>query len=138
MFCRECGKELNDKAVICPNCGVPPNVKRAYQDNIPDGVRGWSWGAFLLNWIWAIGNNVWWGLLALTPYLGLIIAIWLGIQGRELAWKTGKWDSVEHFQRVQKQWSKWAVIITLSIITICTVIMYLVFHHFSKSGTFNV
>ena len=138
MFCRECGNELNDKAVICPNCGVPPNSKRAYQDNIPDGIRGWSWGAFLLNWIWAIGNNVWWGLLALIPYLGLIVAIWLGIQGRELAWKTGKWQSVEHFQCVQKQWSKWAVIITLSIITICMVIMYLVFHYYTKTGIFNV
>jgi len=23
MFCGECGAELNDKAVICPKCGVP-------------------------------------------------------------------------------------------------------------------
>ena len=22
MFCRYCGKELNDKAVVCPNCGI--------------------------------------------------------------------------------------------------------------------
>ena len=21
---------------------------------IPEGVKGWSWGPFLLNWIWAI------------------------------------------------------------------------------------
>ena len=21
MYCKECGKEINDKAVICPNCG---------------------------------------------------------------------------------------------------------------------
>lgn len=23
MFCTNCGTELNDKALICPNCGVP-------------------------------------------------------------------------------------------------------------------
>ena len=23
MFCKNCGKEVNDNAVICPNCGVP-------------------------------------------------------------------------------------------------------------------
>lgn len=22
MFCRNCGKELDDRAVICPNCGI--------------------------------------------------------------------------------------------------------------------
>ena len=21
MYCKECGKEINDKAVVCPNCG---------------------------------------------------------------------------------------------------------------------
>ena len=23
----------------------------------PEGIKGWSWGAFFLNWIWAIGNK---------------------------------------------------------------------------------
>ena len=23
MFCKECGKEINDKAVVCVHCGVP-------------------------------------------------------------------------------------------------------------------
>lgn len=22
MFCKHCGKEIDDEAVICPNCGV--------------------------------------------------------------------------------------------------------------------
>lgn len=21
MYCKECGKEINDKAIVCPNCG---------------------------------------------------------------------------------------------------------------------
>ena len=82
-------------------------------DAIPEGVKGWSWGAFLLNWIWAIGNRTWIGLLALIPYLGFFFALWLGFKGREMAWKNGKWESLEHFNRVQKAWSRWAVGLTL-------------------------
>jgi hypothetical protein len=33
------------------------------EDIYPDGVAGWSWGAFLLNWIWAIFNKSYIGLL---------------------------------------------------------------------------
>lgn len=27
MFCKNCGKELDDRAVVCPNCGVPTDEK---------------------------------------------------------------------------------------------------------------
>ena len=76
---------------------------------IPEGVSGWSWGAFLLNWIWAIGNKTYIGLLAFIPYLGLICAIYLGVKGRELAWRNKRWDDLEHFNRVQHRWSAWGV-----------------------------
>jgi type II secretory pathway pseudopilin PulG len=81
----------------------------AMLQDVPEGVKGWSWGAFLLNWIWAIGNRTWIGLLALIPYVGFVVAIWLGFKGREMAWKNKQWDSIEHFNRVQKKWSQWAV-----------------------------
>lgn len=78
---------------------------------LPEGVKGWSWGAFMWNWIWAIFNKTWIGLLALVPYIGFVAAIYLGIKGRELAWRNKRWDSLEHFQRVQRAWSVWAAII---------------------------
>ena len=78
---------------------------------IPDGVKGWSWGAFLFNWIWAIGNKTWIGLLALVPYVGFVMAIVLGFKGREWAWRKKKWQSVEHFQKVQRRWSLWSLLI---------------------------
>lgn len=85
------------------------------EDEVPDGVKGWSWGAFFLSWIWAIGNRTWFGLLALIPYIGLIFALILGFKGREWAWKNKRWQSVEHFNKVQKRWSFWAVLIVLVI-----------------------
>ncbi len=111
VFCRGCGKEIHETAPTCPHCGAPQKVATVSvpSDDIPDGVRGWSWGAFLLNWIWAIGNKTWIGLIALVPYFGFIMAIVLGIKGREWAWKNKEWESVEHFNRVQRKWSAWGV-----------------------------
>jgi len=78
---------------------------------IPEGVKGWSWGAFLLNWIWAIGNKTYIGLLCFVPYVGSVVAIWLGVKGRELAWQNKRWESLEHFNQVQRRWSMWAGIL---------------------------
>jgi hypothetical protein len=78
---------------------------------LPEGVRGWSWGAFLLNWIWAIGNRTWVGLFAIVPYVGFVVAIVLGIKGREWAWQNKEWESVEQFLAVQKKWAFWGVVL---------------------------
>lgn len=118
MFCSHCGAPVAPGATSCGVCGkaaasvsldkpVAPAIDTP--DGIPDGVKGWSWGAFCLNWIWAIGNRSWIGLLALVPYLGWIMVFWLGFKGREMAWKNKQWDSLEHFNRVQKRWSQWGV-----------------------------
>jgi hypothetical protein len=79
----------------------------------PPGVSGWSWGAFLLSWIWAISNKTWFGLLSLTPYVGILVALYLGVQGRELAWRNKRWESLEYFNQVQKRWSFWGVTIVI-------------------------
>ncbi len=81
----------------------------------PEGVAGWSWGAFLLSWIWAIGNSTWIGLLALLPYVGFIMAIYLGIKGREHAWRNKRWQSLEHFNRVQRSWSIWGLVLIVGV-----------------------
>ena len=33
MYCRNCGKEVNEKAVACPACGVPPLAERNFCNN---------------------------------------------------------------------------------------------------------
>lgn len=81
----------------------------------PPGVKGWSWGAFLLNWIWAVFNKTWIGLLCLVPYVGFVFSFYLGFKGRELAWRNKRWDSLEHFNRVQKKWSVWSLVLILGV-----------------------
>lgn len=104
--CHVCKKEVEDQLNNCPGCGALIDPTQ-----LPEGIKGWSWGAFTLTWIWAIGNKTWIGLLALIPYVSFVMAFVLGFKGREWAWKNNKWDSVEHFNRVQKKWSFWGLLI---------------------------
>jgi hypothetical protein len=84
---------------------------------IPPEIDRWNWGAFLLNWIWGVGNNTFIALLTLIPFFGLIIMPFvLGAKGSRWAWRNGRWDSVEHFKRVQRLWAIWGVIIWLGMI----------------------
>ncbi len=94
---------------------------------IPKEIRGWNWGASLLSWIWAIGNKVWFGLFGLifiaiafvptandaTMWIIMLAqlawSIALGVEGSEWAWRSKRWDSIEHFKRAQSTWAKWGV-----------------------------
>ena len=38
-FCKNCGSQIHDQAVICPNCGVSQDNKPAVVDN-----GGFGWG----------------------------------------------------------------------------------------------
>jgi len=71
---------------------------------VPDEIKGWSWGAFFLSWIWGIGNRVWIAFLVLI--LGIIWSIVLGIKGNEWAWKNKKWTNIEHFKRTNIRTNK--------------------------------
>jgi hypothetical protein len=91
----------------------------------PQGVKGWSWGPFLMNWIWAIGNKSWVGLLCIVPIIGFAFSIYLGFKGREMAWKNKRWQSLEHFNRVQRLWTIWGVaLLCVSLIGIAAAALF--------------
>lgn len=83
ISCQKCGNEVEKSSAFCTECGAPIKVELQQLNLVearpvearpvearpvearpvailPAGVRGWSWGAFLLNFIWAIGNRVSW------------------------------------------------------------------------------
>jgi hypothetical protein len=90
---------------------------------IPEQIRGWNTGAFLMNWIWGIGNKVWISLLALIPIplIGFVMAIILGVKGNQWAWEHKKWKSIEGFKKTQRIWM-WAGISLLCISLVVGVI----------------
>ena len=120
--CRGCGHELHETAITCPHCGAPQGATMIATTSgsgaVPDGVKGWSWGAFLLNWIWGPFNGTWIALLCLVPYIGFVMCIVLGVKGREWAWKNKRWDSLEHFNRVQRKWSIWGGVLVVGTFVI--------------------
>ena len=119
------------KATLADVSGTPDNNSGGGKGiEIPAGVKGWSWGAFCWNWLWSIFNKTWIGLLAFLPYIGIIVAIYLGIKGRELAWRNKRWDSLEHFNRVQRSWSLWGlVIIGIAVLGIVAAILIPAMQH---------
>lgn len=78
---------------------------------IPPEINKWNWGAFLLHWIWGIGNNTYIAFLALIPFVNIVMMFVLGAKGNKWAWQNKKWQSVEHFRQVQKKWAMWGVIL---------------------------
>lgn len=93
---------------------------------LPDELRGWNWGAFLLGWIWAVGHNVWIGLIALVPGAQLVMAIVLGIKGNEWAWQNRQFRSLEDFKETQKLWTKWGIIAAVAS-TLLSIILCIVY-----------
>jgi len=92
---------------------------RPRTEPIPAEIDRWNWGAFLLHWIWGVGNNTFIALLTLFPLFGILIMPFvLGAKGSGWAWRNGRWDSVEHFKRVQRLWAIWGVVIWISAIVL--------------------
>jgi hypothetical protein len=125
LVCAECKVELQGK-IYCNTCAEKilsdkdkressePLAGTVTDENtsghgrlavVPREIRGWNWGAFLLSWIWGIGNNVWLALLCFIPFFSIIWVFVLGAKGTEWAWQNKRWDSIEHYRRTQKTWA---------------------------------
>lgn len=47
MYCNNCGKQIDDRAVVCVHCGVPTG-NQATLNPIIDGVQRYDWLTTLL------------------------------------------------------------------------------------------
>ncbi len=97
-------------------------------------LRRWNWGAFLLNWVWSIGNNTWIGLLTFVPPIGLFMPFVLGAKGNVWAWRNHSWASFEDFKRVQRNWARAGFLIILAVITM----MGSLYHVLSHSQVYDL
>lgn len=124
--CGKCGTEITFlqstdtkgfSTEIPPEMTRPETVTLATENTsgqgkqavVPQGIKGWNWGAFLLTLIWGAYHNVWWALLMFIPYVGIIVPIVFGVKGNEWAWQKKRWNSIEHFKRTQRKWAWWGL-----------------------------
>ncbi len=91
---------------------------------VPPQIQGWNWGAFLLNWVWAL-FNLSGGKAALSilimffvPLGNIVWAIMLGVKGNEWAWREKRWQNLEHFRTVQRKWTVAGVIVLAASIVL--------------------
>ena len=133
MYCTKCGQLNDSDAVYCVSCGKQiqndqkinhPEVESSESQSLnnsgqgksavlPVELSGWNWGAFFLSWIWGIGNNTWIAFLTFIPIVNFIMIFVLGAKGNEWAWQNKRWNSLEHFKKVQKLWGIWGLILFL-------------------------
>jgi len=130
-FCPKCGKEISETDSFCPRCGqrlkggvTPENTSgQGESATVPEEVKGWSWGAFGLTWIWGICNGVLISLLCLIPVFAIVWAFVLGAKGNEWAWRNKKWDSIEHFKSTQRPWNIAGIVLfAISMVALIAVI----------------
>jgi len=83
---------------------------------VPPELDRWNWGAFFLNWIWGIGNNTFIALLMFVPVVNMVMPFVLGVKGSAWAWRNKRWESVDHFRRVQRNWAIGGVVAIVALI----------------------
>ena len=91
---------------------------------VPPDIDRWNWGAFLLSWIWGIGNNTVLALLALVPVVNIAMPFVLGARGSAWAWRNRRWASVEEFQRVQRHWARWGLAAWAVFVLLCAGLLF--------------
>ncbi len=73
---------------------------------LPDEARGFSWGAFLCGPLWGFPYRVWVSILSWLPGIGALVWLWMGFNGREMAWRAREWPSVEAFLQAERRWMR--------------------------------
>lgn len=137
MFCPNCGTENQENAQFCSKCGgqmatapaqtAPPAASVLLSPGeVPPEIKGFNFGAFALNFIWAFAHNlIGWGIIILVigliPVVQIInigFAIYLGVKGNELAWKKRRFESVQQFKETQRVWNIAGIIVFCTFIPV--------------------
>ena len=108
------------------------------QRDIPAEIDRWNWGAFLLNWIWGIGNNTFIALLMSVPVVNFVMWFMLGAKGSVWAWRNGRWDDVAHFKRVQRKWALWGFGVCIASFAVLFVTIGGVFYSLNQSDAYRL
>jgi hypothetical protein len=124
---------------------------------VPLAIKSsWNWGAFFFTWIWGIAHKAWitfivlatipisvlaWeiapfdrgtaiALRILASCIDLIIWIWLGVKGSELAWRNRHFEGgINEFWEVQRAWTRMGLILVAApfVIGLLFLLVFLVF-----------
>jgi hypothetical protein len=87
---------------------VEPRFIRVNPDTLPQELRGFNWGAFLLNRNWVLAHNTWMGCWMTqspaAPYVGLLVALIWGFENR-IAWLLGLESNLAGVRLKGNEWA---------------------------------
>jgi hypothetical protein len=92
-----------------------PDDEPRDREPLPAHLKKWHWGAFILNWVWGLGNNVYVALLMFVPGVNLVMPFVLGAKGTEWAWQKGNWANEAEFVRTQLIWSRVGLSVVIGV-----------------------
>lgn len=121
-------------------------------------LNKWNWGAFVLNWVWCIGNmgfrnGGFKAFLMFVPGVNLVMLFLLGARGNRWAWKVyseevysgeiykGEQENLksqEDFLQTQKIWSRVGLGVLIIIPTFIILILMVVMTLFRQSEPFEL
>jgi len=92
-------------------------------------IKSFSMGALILGWIWILFSRLYsklWVIIPLfIPGINIVFAIWLGVEGRRMAWEEKKWDDFEEFKQRQGKLDKTAgTLLFFGIFAIIIILSY--------------
>ncbi len=100
---------------------------------------GWSWGAFMYNIAWGIGNKAYLTLLCLVPILSIVWIFVCGACGKKWAWNSGMYATAEEFNAAMKSWDRaglFTFIIAVIVIALYILLVGAVTSAIVASGNF--
>ena len=108
------------------------------QATLPPELSGWNWGAFLLNWIWGIGNNSFLTFLMFVPCVNIAVPFVCGAKGNEWAWKNKRWESIQEFRRVQKKWTMAGLVVIVAAFVLIFVFLAAIMTFFKQNDAYQM
>lgn len=71
MFCKNCGKEIDDNAYVCPNCGVKVAAVESAEETKKKKVNAFGIAGFVVSLI-----SLWLGIyLCIASVVGLVLSV---------------------------------------------------------------
>ena len=104
---------------------------------VPTEAQRWNWGAFLLNWIWGLAHNTPLALLVFVPCAGWAMPFVLGARGGAWAWQNRRWESIEQFQKTQRQWALAALALLCGIATFAVALFFVIEFALKQSDVYQ-
>ena len=105
---------------------------------VPPEVDRWNWGAFLLSWIWGIGNNTFIAFLAFVPFVNIVMPFVLGAKGSAWAWRNKRWESVEDFKATQRRWARWGLVVLVLFVVLLAGMFVAIFASLKDSDAYKI